>query len=270
MSPMCMMRVRHFEFVCRSQGEEPTVDKSRVFYQLQNNMGFFSFALRSLKKISISPPKSFHDWKMKFFFIHAEVIPMAMQFRGMGLIAKEDMKVSRGVAWYENLMALPNRVFGEQVLFASGMSDKWPVDSENVHVLLLDGEETVLYQSAFPTFVGVMACRQCRNRAISKCLPTFVGVMGARPLRDWEEFWLEQIRPNFMYARIEAFAAPLLATEGARIPNPKPCRAITSAGKEIVYLSSEESVATSEHELNPSHDLFAGVLRNLAIDPDEK
>ncbi|MFS8035249.1 hypothetical protein Hanom_Chr17g01590841 [Helianthus anomalus] len=249
MSPVGMMRVRHFGFVCWSQGEEPTVDKFRVFYELQNNMGFCSFTLRSVKKILISHPKSFHDWKMKFFFIHEEVIPMAMQFRGMGLIAKEDVKVSRGVAWYENLVALPNRVFGEQVLFAAGMSDKWLVDFENVHVLLLDGEETVLYQSAFPTFVGVM---------------------GTRPLRDGEEFWLEQIRPNFMYARIEAFVASPLATEGARIPNPKPSRAITSAGKEIVYLSSEESVATSEHELNPSHDLFAGVLRNLVIDPDEK
>ncbi|KAM0031338.1 hypothetical protein Hdeb2414_s0017g00507671 [Helianthus debilis subsp. tardiflorus] len=89
MSPMGMVRVRHFEFVCRSQGEEPTVDKFRIFYQLQSNMGFFSFALRGVKKILISPPKSFHDWKMKFFFIRAEVISMVMQFGGMGLIPKQ-------------------------------------------------------------------------------------------------------------------------------------------------------------------------------------
>ncbi|KAF5822974.1 hypothetical protein HanRHA438_Chr01g0033961 [Helianthus annuus] len=77
---------------------------------------------------------------MKFLFIRAEVIPMVMQFRRMGPIPKEEMKVPHGVAWYENLMALPNRVFGEQVLVAAGMSDKWPEDSKSVPVLLLDGE----------------------------------------------------------------------------------------------------------------------------------
>ncbi|KAF5781226.1 hypothetical protein HanXRQr2_Chr11g0480991 [Helianthus annuus] len=61
MSLMGMVRMRHFEFVCRSQGEEPTVDKFRIFYQLQSNMGFFSFALCAAKKILISPPKSFHE-----------------------------------------------------------------------------------------------------------------------------------------------------------------------------------------------------------------
>ncbi|KAM0013976.1 hypothetical protein Hdeb2414_s0040g00736411 [Helianthus debilis subsp. tardiflorus] len=55
-SPMGMMRASHFEFVCRSQGEESTIDKFRVFYQLQSNMGFFSFTLRSMKKILISQP----------------------------------------------------------------------------------------------------------------------------------------------------------------------------------------------------------------------
>ncbi|MFS7937931.1 hypothetical protein Hanom_Chr05g00433551 [Helianthus anomalus] len=207
MSPIGMVRVRHFEFVCRSQGEEPTIEKFRVFYQLQGNMGFFSFALRNAKKILISPPKSFHDWKMKFFYICAEVIPMAMQFRAMGPIAKEHMAISRGTTWYENLMALPNLVFGEQVFVAAGMSDRWPEDIESVFVLLFDGH---------------------------------------------------------------AFAAPPLAAEGARIPRPRLCRAITFARKEIVYLSGEELVASSEHELNPSPDLFAGVLRYLGVDPDEK
>ncbi|KAM0005875.1 hypothetical protein Hdeb2414_s0194g00829191 [Helianthus debilis subsp. tardiflorus] len=107
---MGMVRIQHFEFVCRSQSEEPTVDKFRVFYQLQSNLGFFSFALCGVKKILISPPKSFHDWKMKFFFIHEVVIPVDMEFRQSATIPKEDMKVPRAVAWYEKLLALPNRV----------------------------------------------------------------------------------------------------------------------------------------------------------------
>ncbi|MFS7966205.1 hypothetical protein Hanom_Chr09g00771111 [Helianthus anomalus] len=64
---MGMVRIRHFEFARRSHGEEPTVDKFKVFYQFQSNMGFFSFALRGANKILIIPPKSFQDWKMKFF-----------------------------------------------------------------------------------------------------------------------------------------------------------------------------------------------------------
>ncbi|KAM0006194.1 hypothetical protein Hdeb2414_s0181g00825671 [Helianthus debilis subsp. tardiflorus] len=80
LSPMGMVRIRHFEFVCRSQGLEPTVEKFGVFYQLIYVLVFFSFALFNVKKILINPPKSFHDWKMKFFFIREEVIPIAMLF----------------------------------------------------------------------------------------------------------------------------------------------------------------------------------------------
>ncbi|KAL9994251.1 hypothetical protein Hdeb2414_s0937g00964091 [Helianthus debilis subsp. tardiflorus] len=94
--------------------------------------------------------------------------------------------------------------------------------------------------------------------------------MGVRPLHVDEEYWLEQIRTNFIYTPAKVFAAPPVATEGARIPNLRPCRAITPARKEVVYLSSKESVASFEHELNPSHRLFAGVLRNLGVDPEKK
>ncbi|KAF5779150.1 hypothetical protein HanRHA438_Chr12g0567301 [Helianthus annuus] len=73
-----------------------------------------------------------------------------------------------------------------------------------------------------------------------------------------------------MYSRMELFAAPPVMTEGARIPNPRRCRAMTPAGKEIVYLSNEESVASSDHELKSWDDVFAGVLRDLGIDHEEK
>ncbi|MFS7997786.1 hypothetical protein Hanom_Chr12g01146021 [Helianthus anomalus] len=60
MSPMGMVRVRHFEFLCRSQGLEPTVEKFIAFYQLIRIIGFYSFGDRgAAKKILISPPKSF-------------------------------------------------------------------------------------------------------------------------------------------------------------------------------------------------------------------
>ncbi|KAM0067093.1 hypothetical protein Hdeb2414_s0002g00056861 [Helianthus debilis subsp. tardiflorus] len=112
-----------------------------------------------------------------------------MELRDSAAIPKEDMKILCGAAWYEKLMALPNQVFGEQVLVAAGMSVKWMEKREDVHVLLLNGEEVVLYQSAFPAFVGTM---------------------GVRPLHSGEEYWFKQIKPNFMYARAELFVAPPL------------------------------------------------------------
>ncbi|KAF5759198.1 hypothetical protein HanXRQr2_Chr16g0738391 [Helianthus annuus] len=64
-----LVRIWHFEFVCRSKGDEPTVDKFRVFYQLQSNLGFFSFALRAMKKILITPPLEL-PWLEDEIFLH--------------------------------------------------------------------------------------------------------------------------------------------------------------------------------------------------------
>ncbi|KAM0047094.1 hypothetical protein Hdeb2414_s0009g00324451 [Helianthus debilis subsp. tardiflorus] len=155
------------------------------------------------------------------------MLPIAMIFRPSGEIEKEDTPIPKKEAWYDNLMLTPNRVFGDQVLVAAGMSDKWPEGSKEVPVLLLDGEAQALYQSAFKTFAGTM---------------------GVRPLRDGEEYRYEQIKPRFIYAPAELFVNPPVETEGVHIPNPRPCRAVTSAGEEIVYLSSEKSVASEENQ----------------------
>ncbi|MFS7892524.1 hypothetical protein Hanom_Chr00s000648g01653401 [Helianthus anomalus] len=139
-SPMGMLRVRHFEFLCRSQGLEPSVEKFRGFYQLIRNMGFYLFGLRAVKKILINPPKSFHDWKMKFFFIREEVIPIAMIFQESDKIEKEELPIPKTADWYMRLLATSNMIFGEQVLIAAGMSDKWPARSKEVPVLMFEGE----------------------------------------------------------------------------------------------------------------------------------
>ncbi|MFS7984242.1 hypothetical protein Hanom_Chr11g00984221 [Helianthus anomalus] len=137
MSPPGMVRVRHFEFLCHSHGIEPSVDKFRAFYQLQRTMGFFSFASRgAAKKILLNPPKSFHDWKPKFFFIREEVLPIAMPFRDWTeAIPKEDLPIPKTARWYQQLTPTPNRVFGENVLVAAKMSDQWSPSSREVPVL---------------------------------------------------------------------------------------------------------------------------------------
>ncbi|KAM0038712.1 putative microtubule-associated protein 7 family [Helianthus debilis subsp. tardiflorus] len=245
MSPPGMVRVRHFEFLCHSHGIEPPLDKFRAFYQLQRTMGFFSFASRgAVKKILLNPPKSFHDWKPKFFFIREEVFPIAMPFRDWTeAIPKEDLPIPKNARWYQQLTPTPNRVFGENVLVAAKMSDQWSPSSREVPVLKIGD------QAAFTTFGGSM---------------------GVRPVRDDEESWYDQIKGNFMFPVADAFASPPTATEGAHYPKPRPLRSVTSAGKEVVYLSSEESVGSSSGQLSSWSKIFAGLLRDLGIDPEEK
>ncbi|KAJ0715785.1 hypothetical protein HanPI659440_Chr13g0505381 [Helianthus annuus] len=162
MSPMGMVRVRHFEFLCRSQGLELTVEKFRAFYQLIRNIGFYSFGNRgAAKKILISPPKSFRDWKMKFFFIREKVIPIAMIFRESDKIEKEELPIPKTADQYMHLLATPNRIFGEQVLVAAAMSDKWPKRSEEVPVLMFNRE------------------------ALPGCIPHLWWVYGRAPFGSW-------------------------------------------------------------------------------------
>ncbi|MFS7998778.1 hypothetical protein Hanom_Chr12g01157971 [Helianthus anomalus] len=117
MSPPGIVRVRHFEFLCQSHNIEPTLEKFRAFYQLIRNMDFYSFGNRgSAKKILLNPPKSFHDWKQKFFFIREEVIPIAMIFRAPDVLRRRSCRS-------------PRRLTGSQ------MSDRCPEDSTQVPVL---------------------------------------------------------------------------------------------------------------------------------------
>ncbi|KAM0035383.1 hypothetical protein Hdeb2414_s0015g00445731 [Helianthus debilis subsp. tardiflorus] len=162
---------------------------------------------------------------MKFFFIREEVMPIAMIFRESDKIEKEELPILKGSDWYMNLLVTPNRIFGEQVLVEAGMSDKWLELSEGVPVLKFNGEEGQLYQAAFSTFGGSM---------------------GGRPLQAGEAYWYEQIKGNFLYPPAGVFANPPSATEGAQLPKPRPLRGVNSAGKEILFLSSEKSVGSSK------------------------
>ncbi|MFS8002142.1 hypothetical protein Hanom_Chr13g01198611 [Helianthus anomalus] len=83
--------------------------------------------------------------------------------------------------------------------------------------------------------------------------------MGSRPLESGEPFWYGQIKGNFLYPPSVSFSNPPTATEGAHIPNPRPLRALTFAGKEILYLSGEESVGSSNGELSSWSNIFAAV-----------
>ncbi|KAF5813534.1 hypothetical protein HanRHA438_Chr03g0110631 [Helianthus annuus] len=172
-----------------------------------------------------------------------------MEFCDPTRIPKEDLKIPRGAGWYEKLLALPKQTFGEQVLVATGMNDRWPRTNTNVPMLLL--------RRRLPSITG----RSMQTLVLWACGPC-AGVRSSGT---------SKIRCNFMYPSTEFFVAPKTMTEGACIPNPRPCRAITPAGEEVVLISNEESIASSEHELKSPLNVFAGSLREVSVDhKDEK
>ncbi|KAJ0810017.1 hypothetical protein HanPI659440_Chr01g0021831 [Helianthus annuus] len=182
-----MVRIRHFEFLCRSMHIDPTVNRFRVFYQLHCSQGFYSFAQRSsAKKILLTPPKSFHEWKPKFFFIKSGVIPMKMTFRGTEDIVVENMKTLESEIWYQDLKDIPSVELPERALVVAGMSLHWKMDHEDKPVYMKDDRIVSLYVVAYKREKGKMTT-----------IPKGAG----------EELWFQQIIRNFARPRDEDLAA---------------------------------------------------------------
>ncbi|KAJ0735714.1 hypothetical protein HanPI659440_Chr11g0435211 [Helianthus annuus] len=141
MHPIGMVRVRHFEFVCRTMHIDPTIPRFRVFHQMYCSQGFYSFVQRaSAKKILLQPPKSFHDWKQKFFFIKAGVIPMRMVFRGKEDVPTETIQTPVDENWYQDLKDVPSISLPKTALVGASMSLNWKMNREEKAVYMEDGK----------------------------------------------------------------------------------------------------------------------------------
>ncbi|KAJ0487828.1 hypothetical protein HanLR1_Chr14g0556191 [Helianthus annuus] len=176
--PIGMVRVRHFEFVCRTMYVEPTVPRFRVFHQMHCTQGFYSFVQRfSAKKILLHPPKSFHDWKQKFFFIKAGVIPMKMVLRGKDDVPIETLQTPVSESWYQDLKDVPNIVLPEKALVGAGMSLNWKMERDDKPVYTENGHIVSLYVVAFKREGGRM------------------GTIKKKPE---EELWYHRIVGNFV------------------------------------------------------------------------
>ncbi|KAM0048750.1 hypothetical protein Hdeb2414_s0008g00278071 [Helianthus debilis subsp. tardiflorus] len=126
MHPIEMVWVRHYGFACRGMHIEPTVDRFRVFHQMHCSLGFYSFIQHaSAKKILLSPLKSFHDSKPKFFFIKAGVIPMKMVFRGKEEVATKTIQTPYSEAWYQDIKDVLSIALPEKALVGAAMSLCW-------------------------------------------------------------------------------------------------------------------------------------------------
>ncbi|KAJ0449136.1 hypothetical protein HanOQP8_Chr17g0678091 [Helianthus annuus] len=174
-----MVRVRHFEFVCRTMNIEPMVTRFRVFHEMHCSQGFYSLVQRaSAKKILLNPPKSFHDWKQKFFFIKVGVISMRVTFRGKENVPTETIQTPVDENWYQDLKDVPSIALPEKALVGAGMSLNWRMDRENRPVYTED--VVSLYVVAFEREGGRMA-------TIAK--------------KPDEELWYHRIVKNFVLPR---------------------------------------------------------------------
>ncbi|MFS7925879.1 hypothetical protein Hanom_Chr04g00290381 [Helianthus anomalus] len=88
-----LVKLHHFEFTCIALGHIPEITVFRAFFILVWKSPFFTFDRRDvdvsfLRDIPISSRDK--EWKKKFFYIEANVIPGGMQWREMG--AKDKFK----------------------------------------------------------------------------------------------------------------------------------------------------------------------------------
>ncbi|MFS7997191.1 hypothetical protein Hanom_Chr12g01138791 [Helianthus anomalus] len=113
MHPIGLVRVRHFEFVCRSMHIEPTVNRFQVFHQMHCSQGFYSSVQRA-----------------SFFFINVGVIPMKMTFKGKEDVATKNTQTPFSEGWYQDLKDVPSTELPKKALVGAGMSLLWRMDRE--------------------------------------------------------------------------------------------------------------------------------------------
>ncbi|MFS7913255.1 hypothetical protein Hanom_Chr02g00139701 [Helianthus anomalus] len=223
-----MVRVRHFEFVYRMMHIEPSVTQFRVFHQMHCSQGFYSFMQRaSSKKILLQPPKSFHDWKQKFFIIKVGVIPMKLVFRGKEETATETIQTPHLENWYQDLKDVPLIALPEKALVGAAMSLCWRMNREDKPVYM-EGDKGKIW--GLPGLLPFLAlCWLCFFFLNLSSLPSFAvvslyvvaferegGKMATIPKKPDEELWYHRIARNFVFPRDEDLTAQPSSSVGMR------------------------------------------------------
>lgn len=87
MHPLGLVKIFHFEFVMRSMKKCPRLGLFHTFFKFKKENGWYSFDKRNASKNLLGKVPSSSadkDWKSKFFFVDAGVIPCNMRFRLKG------------------------------------------------------------------------------------------------------------------------------------------------------------------------------------------
>ncbi|KAM0051164.1 hypothetical protein Hdeb2414_s0007g00232731 [Helianthus debilis subsp. tardiflorus] len=122
-----------------------------VFYFVSYIGGFYSFNSRTggVSPCSANPPKSLHDWRQKFFYIHRGVIPIDMHYHEESEGVPR-MNVSVNFAdqeWYKVLTRKVTSIsqLEERALVGAGMSMLWALRTLRVSLFMtIKGKVTML------------------------------------------------------------------------------------------------------------------------------
>ena len=118
------------------------VSRFRCFYKLAPQGSWYSFTRRAgVKPHTGLPPRSFHDWRGKFFYLNEGVIPFAMSWRTESVREADPPAFTTADEWFVKLTELPGdlKPLPEHALVAVGMSRLWE-RADRLPVLLVNGE----------------------------------------------------------------------------------------------------------------------------------
>ncbi|KAM0055482.1 hypothetical protein Hdeb2414_s0006g00206671 [Helianthus debilis subsp. tardiflorus] len=142
------------------------------FYFVSYTSGFYSFnsPTSGVSPCSSNPPKSMHDWKQKFFYIHRGAIPVDVHYR-----AESEGVPMKNVSIY----------FVEQEWYKS-----------------LTRKATSISQLEERALVGAVGFS-----LLNVLDPKAAGAMVEAILPEGKHVWLEQIRDRFLHPTSDSFAA---------------------------------------------------------------
>ncbi|KAJ0766452.1 hypothetical protein HanPSC8_Chr03g0084071 [Helianthus annuus] len=193
--------------------------------------GFYSFNSRTdgVNPYSTNPPKSLHDWKQKFFYIHRGVIPINMHYRGENEgVPRVNVSIDFAEQeWYKVFTRKVTSIaqLKERALVAAGMNMLWaPQNPTGVPIYGYQGKGYSLLNVLDPKAGGAM---------VMAILPE------GRPM------WLDQIRDCFLHPtneRLATYANAILGEDGGDDLDD----VLSPTREEVIVLSSEGSDISHE------------------------
>ncbi|KAJ0715714.1 hypothetical protein HanPI659440_Chr13g0504421 [Helianthus annuus] len=184
LSPLGMVRALNFECTFRAQNGEPLVEDFRRFYQMTEQLGFFSFRVREGALKFMSPPKDITKWKTKFFYVKAAAVTARLHFRNVRdtIVTKQLSTPEKGKqAWFSHLHVIASQKLENRQLWILRMMLGSKLGKKAKPVLREKNEDGLAVEAP----LWRMFCRDFEGKTeIVKC--------GAN-----EEGWNEPILSNF-------------------------------------------------------------------------
>ncbi|KAJ0569092.1 hypothetical protein HanHA300_Chr05g0162101 [Helianthus annuus] len=169
LSPLGMVRARHFEYTFRAQNVVPLVEDFRRFYQMTEMMGFFSFRMRDGAPKLMNPPKGLSKWKAEFFYVKAAAVTARLHLRNVtDTIATEKLNTPEQgkQAWLPHLHLIPFKKLANRELQIlrmmlrgkPGQKTKPVLKEKNEDDLAIDAPLWRMFCSDFEGKIEIVKC----------------------------------------------------------------------------------------------------------------